>query len=101
MPFYTANNELHHDGKVYQPGDPVEMTEEQAAKVGFAVTPASDAEILARSTATAKPLNVTQTVELVAAAQSIEELDKLAEGEGRKGVLDAIDKRRAELATKE
>lgn len=45
-----------------------------------------------------KALNVAQTVELVASAATIEELDKLAEGETRKGVLDAITKRRSELA---
>ena len=44
-------------------------------------------------------LNVAQTVELVMAVQTIEELDKLAEGESRKGVQAAIDKRRAELTT--
>ena len=43
-------------------------------------------------------LNVAQTVELVKAAQADEELDKLAEGETRKGVLDAIAARKAELA---
>jgi predicted 3-demethylubiquinone-9 3-methyltransferase (glyoxalase superfamily) len=42
-------------------------------------------------------LNVAQTVELVVAAQTIEELDTLAQGEERKGVMDAIAKRRAEL----
>ena len=46
-------------------------------------------------------LNVAQTVELVAAAATVEELDKLAEGETRKGVLDAITKRHAELAPAE
>jgi hypothetical protein len=46
-------------------------------------------------------LNVTKTVELVVAAQTIEELDKLAEGETRKGVQDAITKRRAELTPPE
>lgn len=48
-----------------------------------------------------KTLNVAQTVELVTAATTIEELNKLAEGETRKGVLDAISKRRAELAPAE
>ena len=43
-------------------------------------------------------LNVADTVKLVLEAQSIEELDKLAEGETRKGVNDAIAKRRLELA---
>lgn len=48
-----------------------------------------------------KPLNVAQTVELVVAAATIEELDKLAKGEERKGVLDAIAKRRTELTPAE
>lgn len=43
-------------------------------------------------------LNAAETVKLVQAAASIEELDKLAEGETRKTVTDAIAKRRAELA---
>lgn len=42
-------------------------------------------------------LNVAKTIELVVAACFVSELDKLAEGETRKGVLDAIDKRRKEL----
>ncbi len=44
------------------------------------------------------PLNVPKTVELVQAAQTNEELDKLAEGEDRKGVKTAIELRRKELA---
>jgi hypothetical protein len=47
------------------------------------------------------PLNVAKTVELVAAAQTIEELDKLAEGETRKGVLTAIELRRKDLTATE
>ena len=42
-------------------------------------------------------LNVPKTVELVTAAETIEALDDLAKDETRKGVLDAIEKRRAEL----
>lgn len=48
-----------------------------------------------------KPLNVDQSVELVKAAQTIEELDKLGENESRNGVIKAIAKRRAELAPAE
>ena len=44
-----------------------------------------------------QPLNVAKTVEQVQAAATLEELDTLAEGETRKGVLDAITKRRTEL----
>jgi len=46
---------------------------------------------------TGKP-NVADTVVLVQAAATIEALDQLAADETRKGVLDAIDKRRAELS---
>lgn len=42
-------------------------------------------------------LNATETIVLVQAASTIEALDALAEGEDRKGVLDAIAKRRSEL----
>lgn len=43
------------------------------------------------------PLNVAQTVELVIAAKTINELEALKENEVRKGVLEAIEKRRKEL----
>lgn len=42
--------------------------------------------------------NAAASIELVKAAAAAEDLDKLAEGEDRKSVLDAIAKRRAELA---
>ena len=45
-----------------------------------------------------KRLNVPDTVALVLAATTLEELNTFAEGEDRKGVLDAIAKRGAELA---
>lgn len=44
--------------------------------------------------------NATATIALVQAAQTLEELNKLAEGEDRKGVQTAIAKRRAELTPK-
>lgn len=44
--------------------------------------------------------NAANSIELVKAAATAEDLDKLAEGEDRKSVLDAIVKRRAELAAK-
>jgi len=50
------------------------------------------------STATPKQPNVGESVALVQAAVDSQALDLLAEGETRKGVLDAIVKRRAELA---
>lgn len=42
-------------------------------------------------------LNVEKTVELVMAAKSIEALEEMAKSETRKGVLTAIEKRRAEI----
>ncbi len=49
---------------------------------------------------TKKP-NVAETLLLIAAVQTIEELDQLAEGEERVSVLPAIAARRAELAPPE
>ena len=46
--------------------------------------------------ATGRP-NVADTSALIQAAQTIEELNKLAEGEDRKTILPFIEKRRAEL----
>ena len=45
-----------------------------------------------------KTLNAVDTIALVLAATSIEGLDQLANGESRKGVLDAIAKRRIDLS---
>lgn len=45
-------------------------------------------------------LNVAETLKLVAAAETVEALAALAEGETRKGVTDAITKRRAEFGQK-
>ena len=44
-----------------------------------------------------KTPNGAETIKIVQAAATIEELDALAEGETRKGVLTAIDARRKEL----
>jgi hypothetical protein len=48
-----------------------------------------------------KKPNVAETLLLIAAAQTVEDLDKLAEGEARVTVLPAIAARRAELAPPE
>ena len=48
-------------------------------------------------TKTQRP-NATDTIAQVQAAETVEALDALAEGEDRKGVLEAISKRRTELA---
>lgn len=53
-----------------------------------------------REDTTARP-NAANSIELVKAAATGEDLDKLAEGEERKSVIEAITKRRAELAPTE
>jgi len=84
--------------KTYQPGESLELDGKEAKRL-------SDAGIVTavegKGSEGGQPLNVTQTVELVMAVQTIEELDKLAEGETRKGVQTSIEKRRAELTPPE
>ena len=92
---YPVLSPLNLDGEGYAEGDTVELTESQAAELIQAKVIGEAAPAAAQAPS---QLNVAQTVELVQAAATVEELDKLAEGETRKGVLDAITKRRAELA---
>jgi len=58
-------------------------------------------EVLADPAAKPTRLNVPDTVAQVQAAATVEDLDVLAEGEDRKGVLDALAKRRAELIVRD
>jgi hypothetical protein len=39
---YTVNWTLKHDGKRYEQGDPIDLTEEQAAAIGGCVTAAEE-----------------------------------------------------------
>ena len=78
--------------ETYMPGDTVTMTPEDAE-------PLVATGILGEGipgTENAR-MNVPGTVKLVEAAGTVEELDALNAGETRKGVLDAIAKRRTEL----
>ena len=93
MPQYPVLEPLGFDRvKPYLPGDTVAMTAEEAVDliatgiIGEAVPGTENAR-----------LNVADTVKLVQAATTIEEIDNLAEGETRKGVLEVITSRRAEL----
>lgn len=80
--------------KTYQPGESLELDDKEANRLVKSGIVEEGGEV---PTSASAPLNVPQTVELVTAAQTIEELEKLAEGETRKGVQTAIEKRRAEL----
>jgi hypothetical protein len=76
----------------YKPGETVTMTPEEAA-------PLIAAGVLGEGIAGTEnaPLNVADTVKLVVAASTVAELDALNVNETRKGVLEAIAKRRTEL----
>jgi hypothetical protein len=92
MPKYTVIEPLGYDRPApYMPGEVVDLDEKEVSwliKAGVIdKTPLPDDKVL----------NVADTVKLVQAAATIEELDALAEGESRKGVLTAIEVRRKEL----
>jgi hypothetical protein len=93
MPKYPVLEPLEHDQKPYVPGSAVELTEEQAA-------PLLAVKVIGEPVADSTPArpNVAETIKLVEAAENLEELDKLAAGEDRKTVLEAIEKRRAALS---
>ena len=92
MPNYIVKiSPLRKGGITIPIGDTVELTERETKGIEHLL------ELVPEQSA-AKGLNVADTIALIQAAQSIEELDKLAEGEERKSVLPAIEKRRAELA---
>ena len=85
--------------KPFYPGEQFEAEEKEAKRLidgGF--VKAVKEESTGDSGSGSTQLNVAKTCELVAAAQTTEELDKLAEGESRKGVQTAIEMRRKELA---
>lgn len=85
-------------GKRYQPGGTIELDDQAAAELLAcgAIGPA----VATTERKTERP-NVKETVKLVEAAESLADLEKLAEGEDRKGVLEAIEKRGQELAAKD
>ena len=86
----------------FYPGETLDMDDKEARRlIDAGVVKETSGEAAAGSGSQEKRPNVGDTVALVQAAQTIEELDKLAEGETRAGVLPAIDKRRAELETPE
>lgn len=89
---YKAKEPLRHDGEMYAPGDPVEMSPALAA-------PLIEIKVLEEpgAVATAPRPNVPDSIAAVKAAATIEELDALVEGEDRKGVLAVIEARRKEL----
>ncbi|HQR97581.1 MULTISPECIES: hypothetical protein [unclassified Polaromonas] len=41
---YTANTPILHDGERYEEGDPIELTDKDAKRLGAKVTPAKPAK---------------------------------------------------------
>jgi hypothetical protein len=93
MTTYTVLEPLAYD-RVYAPGETVEMEERNA---GDLIKKGVVSKTAAAEAAT-KPAPAAELITLAKQAGLIEELDKLAEGETRKTVLDAIEARRKELA---
>lgn len=91
MPKYLVIEPLAYDRPApYMPGEVVELDEKEVDWL-------TRAGVISEEAADGKPLNVTETVKLVQAAATLEELAALAEGETRKGVITAIEARRTEL----
>lgn len=94
MPIYTVKNSpLKRGGEIIPIGGSVELTDKETIGLEQFLDLALD-----QSGQKSAPLNVAQTVQLVMAAETLEALAILTEGEARKGVLDAIAKRQTELA---
>lgn len=85
--------------KSFYPGEVIpDLDDKEAKRLIDAGIVQAGGEAASGTTSGKQLLNVAQTIELVTAATTVEELDKLADGEERKGVQAAIDKRRTELA---
>jgi hypothetical protein len=98
-PGYHVDTKLRK--KPFYPGEEFDVDDKEGTRLIKAGVVKMAGEPVAESGGSANTLNVAKTCELVAAAQTIEELDKLADGESRKGVQTAIELRRKELTTAE
>lgn len=80
----------------FYPGEQFDIDDKEGRRL---VTANVVSEINAAASAAGGPqqLNVTETVKLVMAAATMDELDPFRQNETRKGVLDAIDKRAEQL----
>lgn len=82
-------------GKTHQPGEAVELDDAEAKRL-IASGVVRAAETGSSNSSEGKPLNATQTVELVLATETIEALETFS-ADTRKTVMDAVAKRKAEL----
>jgi hypothetical protein len=82
--------------KIYNPGEALELEEAEAKRLAARGIVAIATDALSGSGGADRP-NAKDSIKLAEAAETIEALDSLAEGEARSTVVAAIDKRRAEL----
>lgn len=108
MARYVAKNTICHTSKdSIKPGETFDPSEKGISAADIAallkageITAAPELQEEPGKSNTKKP-NVAETLLLIAAVQTVEELDQLAEGEARATVLPAIAARRAELTPPE
>lgn len=81
--------------KTYIPGESVELSDKDAKRLQKRGVVGEVVEEEGKTEST-RPLNVTETVKLIEAAESPADLDRFAKDE-RKGVLTALEKRTQEL----
>lgn len=90
--YIVKNSPLKQGGEIIPIGGGIELTEKETVGLEQFLD-----LVPGQASGKAPTLNVADTVKLVIAAETPEALDVLAEGETRKGVIDAIAKRRTEL----
>ena len=108
MSRYVAKNTISYTSKdSIAPGEIFDPSEKGIAAADIAallksgeITPAAELQESSNKVTSKRP-NVADTLALIASAQTLEELDKLAEGDERVSVIPAIATRRAELTPPE
>lgn len=90
------------NGKSYAPGEIIECDAETAARLRLQpvkeAEPATPPPPPQGSEAKGETLNVAQMAEKIAACEAAEDVDALVQGDTRKGVIEAAEKKKAALA---
>jgi len=97
LPGYHVDTRLRKEP--FFPGEQFTLEDDKEAKrlIGLGVVKEATKGAAAADGNPSQQLNVGDTVKLVMAAANSEELNRFKDGESRKGVLDAIDKRWGQL----